>query len=280
MSNLIWFEWKKCTDGYSLETFKPEYLEICDEPHHAVADEEIPRRGQWAYPSENAPSWVDKFLKINNYRFGVFSESLVGQDFFIPRSDTFSQIEPLKKNSAAFLEFAECWDSTQNVTRFVNNYGVLNDKLPIRPLDEYSLSVSRILNSALKMHTAVRLWEKGIEKSDFEDLYSYFNTTIFTDKKDGSDWAKSDPSMSEVYVKLRRNQDRMGLPYISIVPEDLESALWFQFAQAVSGTQEFIKCVECPSWYEIAPGAGRPEKKFCSDACRMRAYRKRNKGKL
>ena len=28
-------------------------------------------------------------------------------------------------------------------------------------------------------------------------------------------------------------------------------------------------------WFEIAPGKGRPEQRFCSNACSMRAYRKR-----
>jgi hypothetical protein len=39
------------------------------------------------------------------------------------------------------------------------------------------------------------------------------------------------------------------------------------------------QCKECPNWFSVHPGTFRPEKLFCSDACRMRAYRKRKERK-
>jgi hypothetical protein len=68
-----------------------------------------------------------------------------------------------------------------------------------------------------------------------------------------------------------------GLPTLSFVPPNLAAALWVQFALAVTNSSEIKKCEECPTWFEVAPGEGRPEKKYCSDACSMRAYRKRKK---
>ena len=53
--------------------------------------------------------------------------------------------------------------------------------------------------------------------------------------------------------------------------------MWLQFANAIEGDRDYAQCVECASWFEIAPGSGRPDKRYCSDACRMRAYRKRKK---
>ncbi len=63
-----------------------------------------------------------------------------------------------------------------------------------------------------------------------------------------------------------------------VTPADLMGALRLQFATAVSGQSQFRQCPECATWIKIAPGSGRPEKTYCSNACRMRAYRKR-KGK-
>lgn len=60
-----------------------------------------------------------------------------------------------------------------------------------------------------------------------------------------------------------------------VTPVDLMGALWLQFATTVSGQSQFRQCPECATWIEIAPGSGRPEKTYCSNACRMRAYRKR-----
>jgi hypothetical protein len=62
---------------------------------------------------------------------------------------------------------------------------------------------------------------------------------------------------------------------IRMVPHDLIGFMWVQFAEAVAGGKEFRQCASCARWMEIAPGRGRPEKSYCSDACRMRAYRKR-----
>ena len=39
------------------------------------------------------------------------------------------------------------------------------------------------------------------------------------------------------------------------------------------------KCEECPSWFIVDPGFGRPEKRFCSNACRVRGMRRRKRGK-
>ncbi|WP_281019562.1 hypothetical protein [Minwuia sp. IMCC3077] len=62
---------------------------------------------------------------------------------------------------------------------------------------------------------------------------------------------------------------------ISMKPTGLLAAMWLQFALAIDGNIDFRQCSVCRSWFEIAPGRGRPEKSYCSDACRMRAYRKR-----
>lgn len=62
---------------------------------------------------------------------------------------------------------------------------------------------------------------------------------------------------------------------IRMKPTGLLAAMWLQFALAIDGNIDFRQCTVCRSWFEIAPGRGRPEKSYCSDACRMRAYRKR-----
>jgi hypothetical protein len=62
---------------------------------------------------------------------------------------------------------------------------------------------------------------------------------------------------------------------IKMVPHDLVGFMWVQFAEAVVGGKDFRQCASCAAWMEIAPGHGRPEKSYCSNACRMRAYRRR-----
>ena len=69
-----------------------------------------------------------------------------------------------------------------------------------------------------------------------------------------------------------QDRDRLGL---YIVPEGLIGALWLQFARAVERDARFRQCLECTTWFEVAPGRGRTDKQFCSNACRTKAYRKR-----
>lgn len=61
------------------------------------------------------------------------------------------------------------------------------------------------------------------------------------------------------------------------IPDSLLSALWLQFVQAVGGNKRYTKCQApgCGRWIELAPGSNRSDKLYCSDACRMRAYRHR-----
>ena len=62
---------------------------------------------------------------------------------------------------------------------------------------------------------------------------------------------------------------------VELTPADLLGALSFQLANAICSDTVFRRCYVCGEWIQIAPGSGRPEKIYCSDACRMRAYRKR-----
>ena len=62
-------------------------------------------------------------------------------------------------------------------------------------------------------------------------------------------------------------------------PECLLDGLWFQFALAIRGNIEHRQCIVCAAWFEITSGSGRRDKRYCSVACQMRAYRKRKAGK-
>jgi hypothetical protein len=67
-------------------------------------------------------------------------------------------------------------------------------------------------------------------------------------------------------------RERLGL---YILPAGLVGALWLQFARALERNSRFRQCVECGIWFELAPGTARADKLYCSTACRIKAYRKR-----
>jgi hypothetical protein len=77
---------------------------------------------------------------------------------------------------------------------------------------------------------------------------------------------------------------RIGL---HIRPRALIGALWLQFAQTIAGHRKQRQCQQCERWFEIQEDTGRPDsdggvaragrasRLYCSDACRSKAYRKR-----
>jgi hypothetical protein len=64
---------------------------------------------------------------------------------------------------------------------------------------------------------------------------------------------------------------------LRLEPPTLLSALWFQFAQAVTGDKRFRECRVCGTWFSLAPEGGERKARqvFCSDPCKFKDYRRR-----
>jgi hypothetical protein len=58
-------------------------------------------------------------------------------------------------------------------------------------------------------------------------------------------------------------------------PNNLLTALWLQFALAITGNKTYHQCLACQTWFELSPAMNRADRLFCSNACRTRAYRQR-----
>jgi hypothetical protein len=58
-------------------------------------------------------------------------------------------------------------------------------------------------------------------------------------------------------------------------PTDLVGAMWHLVFDLIRGNGEHRRCLACQSWYEVSTAGSRNDRQYCSDACRMRAYRRR-----
>jgi len=60
-------------------------------------------------------------------------------------------------------------------------------------------------------------------------------------------------------------------------PTNLLAGLWLQLAQAVCADVDYSKCSDCDNWFDTSRGlqGKRSDARYCSNACRSRAYRKR-----
>lgn len=66
-------------------------------------------------------------------------------------------------------------------------------------------------------------------------------------------------------------------PVMRFYPNSLLAALWFQFAQAVTGNKDYRQCRDCRHWFEVSAedDARTARRLFCSSACKSRDYRRR-----
>jgi hypothetical protein len=74
---------------------------------------------------------------------------------------------------------------------------------------------------------------------------------------------------------FRYDEDRQTFESV-VAPRDLLSALWLQLADAVESQSEFRRCEQCGKWFPL-PRRGGPQKEYCSEACRIKAAKKRRK---
>jgi len=74
--------------------------------------------------------------------------------------------------------------------------------------------------------------------------------------------------------RLLWNSDQTSLS-IHLQPKNLLGAIWLQLAQAIERNCSFRRCDQCQTWFEVSVQAGRSDKRYCSNACRINAHRGR-----
>jgi len=62
---------------------------------------------------------------------------------------------------------------------------------------------------------------------------------------------------------------------VELEPRSLRSAIWFQFWREIRGQVDLLRCVECHEWFKYNRQSIKTERRFCSQACRSKAYRRR-----
>lgn len=66
-----------------------------------------------------------------------------------------------------------------------------------------------------------------------------------------------------------------GAVRLCVAPRNLLGALALQFADVITRNKELRRCLLCQKPFEVSLDANRKHKEYCSDACRMKAYRDR-----
>ncbi len=112
------------------------------------------------------------------------------------------------------------------------------------------------------VHLRLRTWAEFQARRDLAGMSSFL--------EDGYNYAMAGSLTYQ--VKMDEQTERLRS---EIIASSLAHVLDVQWGMSVAANVMHRQCAECPAWFSVHPGSGRPEKQFCSDACRMRAYRKR-----
>ena len=176
--------------------------------------------------------------------------------------------QPLEKEPGLFRTFAGLnGKDTKALRGFANRFGLLrSDSAGSEPLRDWEEVIGQ-------MHCAVSAWDTltRVQKGEpfTEDPKAVHQRLVHA----------LDAPLKQVSMGMVANDD--GSSAIAYTPRDLLSALWLQFAIAVTEGKDLQPCERkgCDRWMEIthSKGGTRSTRRFCSHACRMRFVRDEKK---
>jgi hypothetical protein len=195
-----------------------------------------------------------------------------------PRSRRVKFFDLFENSPTAFLDFAQTPPTEDGIKDLADRYGPLFPDRPdppprppdgfeeiVRSLQFYGRRIDEWEVFIGKMRRTVKLWEMSMKTGDFRRIIRAVEGNILP--APGSPiklFLKEDPASASARLCIR--------------PETLRDALWTQLLLAIDGNVNLAACVQCRKWFTLETGRGRSDKEYCSNACRMRAYRKRKGG--
>jgi hypothetical protein len=186
--------------------------------------------------------------------------------FLQPRSERSRSFDLFKVSSSAYLEFAQTPDTPDAIKDFADRYGALTPDVGTEPGRVSRENIRTWSMYIQDMKKIIELWTMSMETGDFGKI-------IRTVQKKLIDPAAFAPG---VPVQLLLKEDPLsGSARLCIRPDSLLHALYSQVLLAIDGNVNLGACVQCRKWFTLDAGQGRSDKQYCSNACRMRAYRKR-----
>jgi len=190
----------------------------------------------------------------------------------------------LKSEPDLYAKIASIGASPSSILDYANRYGLLGPTVEVRRTD--------------KMLWPEYLSEPGF---DFSDGVSFCAEPAFRWLGLGSRLSHlitklekigSDPKLKQAALRSWCNlntegglgiwvelDSATGVLKEELFASSLTEMLNVQVVSAAVADVKHRRCEQCQTLFPVHPGFGRPEKKFCSDACRMRAYRIREASK-
>jgi hypothetical protein len=158
---------------------------------------------------------------------------------------------------ALFRHFADTPPTGRGMLHFADRFGLLG---AIRLGPFLSIDLAGTLERQRVLRRAIKLFEAG----DFSGLAEYYNQNV--------------PG-GRIQVELRAQPTGKIAPVF--VPQSLIAFLWLQFALHAASEAKLFRCERCGTPFRVGTGTGRRDTaKFCSNACKVAAFRGRQRGSV
>lgn len=231
------------------------------EPPADATEDELYLLRRWG--ARILPADPEAFFEVTSYEWEPRVQAILE-----PLSEKVRCFDLFEEASSPYVDFV----NTRSVNTLVFQNQALIDvegpkKLADRfgPLLDGPQFIDNWTHSIQMLQNAVTAWKKADRTGDFKQLIRGF-----------SQKGKKLFGRNRIDASISLREDPLsGAPRLCIRTETLLDALWTQLAQAVDGSQSLRNCVVCKQWFTLRAGHGRSDKEYCSNACRMRAYRKR-----
>lgn len=174
-------------------------------------------------------------------------------------SDRFEQYEPFKI-SGLFTIFAEDTPATpEGMQAFCNKFGLLGGGRPdLASVKGKPKNVSVVVDDLLALHREFRRAVDLYRHGDLAGVANYWNSTH---------WPAS------IRTGLRVEHGKIEMMF---EPPGLIQAMWLQFAFKVCADTKLLRCERCGTPFAVGTGTGRRKtSKFCSNACKVAAFKRR-----
>ena len=240
MEQVLRLDWPRCRDGYSLIQFDAQKV---DWPRYER--NEAARQPRLTEDEQ-------RFLLRWGQRLRFSQEGDEQEYWFLEKSERVVEPDILAKEPRLFSKLSAAKDDTKKLLQFVDEYGLLWISEPC--------SLSQVQNCA-------RLIHKLIDRRNSEG------------RRNASNWLKKTMEQfrtgfdGDVHIVPVIKNNRVQL---IIRPDDLRIAMLLQFIFDGSRDFKITQCECCGNYIPKGARQNRADRKYCSNACRQRVYRRAN----
>lgn len=190
---------------------------------------------------------------------------------------------PLDDEPGLFRRFALGTEPTpEKVQQFIREFGTLGLTSGKETLEIWKINIE-------SMQRCIQWWDMLKQGKDVELRGKLRESKADFDRDTQQAFDRGDIDVAalclinrEVNLRLEEHvrpalefDPRQSRDRLVLIPRNLLGAMWLQLAETVSSGKLHRQCEACGRWFEVSAGNYRTDRKYCSDACKVRAYRAR-----